>query len=84
MDPSSDAEEIGQSLLEAMDAENPFKLLRSFPERFSDLLTMEARRDGVQVSPTTVQSPQLTENQKSVLNELVLVQSQGFDSINSC
>lgn len=86
MDPSSDAEEIGRSLLEAMDAENPFKLLRSFPDRFSDLSAVMARRDGVQVGHVRVQNDlsQLTESQRSIVNELVHVQSQGFEAINSC
>jgi len=50
MNSSSAAEEIGQSLLQSMDAEDPFKLLRSLPGRLSDLLTADAQRDGSQVS----------------------------------
>lgn len=52
MNPSSAAEEIGQSLLQSMDAEDPFKLLRSLPGRFSDLLAADGRRDGSQVTFT--------------------------------
>jgi hypothetical protein len=50
---SSSAEEIGHRLLQSLDAENPFKLLRSLPDRFSNLLAAEARDVDFRVSSAT-------------------------------
>ena len=58
MDSSSAAEKIGQSLLQSMDAEVPFKLLGSFPDRLSDLLVVDAQQEDSQVSYTVSLIPE--------------------------
>lgn len=78
------ATEAGRALLAAMNAEEPFTLLSTLPQRLEELCTIQGRQESAEVSQTVLSLPGLlNSNQRQLVGDITLSQSQNFDSISS-